>query len=174
MGVTMGRSLTIRDDLTPLELRRWARKDARGQPAARAYAIANALEGMSRAEAARLAGMERQALRDAVLRYNAEGLSGLYDRPKGHPPRRLTEGENAALAAVILEGPDPERDGVCAWTRADLCCWLEAEFAKTYHPSSMTRVLRRLGFSRQKVRPAHPQRDAEAQQRFKKRGSARP
>ena len=174
MGVAMGTSLKIRDDLTPLELRRWARKDARGQPAARAYAIANALEGMSRAEAARLAGMERQALRDAVLRYNAEGLSGLYDRPKGRPPRRLTEGENAALAAVILEGPDPERDGVCAWTRADLCRWLEAEFAKTYHPSSMTRVLRRLGFSRQKVRPAHPQRDAQAQERFKKRGSARP
>ena len=174
MGVTMGSSLKIRDDLTPLALRRWARKEARGGPAARAYAIANALEGMSRAEAARLAGMERQALRDAVLRYNAEGLSGLYHRPKGRPPRRLTEGENAALAAVVLEGPDPERDGVCAWTRADLCCWLEAEFAKTYHPSSMTRVLRRLGFSRQKVRPAHPQRDAEAQERFKKRGSARP
>ena len=129
---------------------------------------------MSRAEAARLAGMERQALRDAVLGYNAEGLSGLYDRPKGRPPRRLTQGEEAALAAAILQGPDPERDGVCAWTRADLCRWLEANFAKTYHPSSMTRVLRRLGFSRQKVRPAHPQRDAEAQERFKKRGSARP
>ena len=174
MGVTMGRSLTIRDDLTPLALRRWARKEARGRPAARAYAIANALEGMSRAEAARLAGMERQALRDAVLGDNAEGLSGLYERPQGRPPRRLTQGEEAALAAVILEGPDPERDGVCAWTRADLCCWLEANFAKTYHPSSMTRVLRRLGFSRQKVRPAHPQRDAQAQERFKKKGSARP
>ncbi len=162
MGVIMGTSLKIRDDLTPLALRRWARKEARGGPAARAYAVANALEGMSRAEAARPAGMERQALRDAVLRYNAEGLSGLYQRPKGRPPRRLTEGENAALAAVVLEGPDPERDGVCAWTRADSCRWLEAEFAKTYHPSSMTRVPRRLGFSRQKVRPAHPQGDAEA------------
>src|SRR3712207_9244725 len=39
-------------------------------------AIANALEGLSRAEAARLAGMGRQALRDAVIRYNAEGPSG--------------------------------------------------------------------------------------------------
>ena len=64
----------------------------------------------------------------------------------------------------------PERDGVCAWTRADLCRWLEERFAKTYHPSSMTRVLRRMGFSRQKARPSHPRRDAEAQERFKKRG----
>jgi hypothetical protein len=31
--------------------------------------------------------MERQALRDAVVRYNAEGLDGLHDRPKsGRPP----------------------------------------------------------------------------------------
>lgn len=170
----MGRALKIRDDLSAADLRQWARKGARGRTAARAYAIANALEGMSRAEAARLAGMERQALRDAVLRYNAEGLAGLSDRPKGRPPLRLTEGEEAALLAAILRGPDPERDGSCSWTRAELCDWLAEHMGKTYHPSSMTRVLRRLGVSRQKVRPRHPQADAEAQERFKKGGSARP
>ena len=46
-----------------------------------AYAITNALDGLARAEAARLAGLDRQALRDAVMRYNAEGLAGLSDRP---------------------------------------------------------------------------------------------
>ena len=168
----MGSALKIRDDLTALDLRRWARGEARGRAAARGYAIANALEGLPRAAAARLAGMDRQALRDAVVRYNGEGLEGLHDRPKGHPPRRLTAEEEAALAAVILAGPDPARDGVCAWTRADLCRWLEGRFAKTYHPSSMTRVLRRMGYSRQKARPSHPKKDVEAQERFKKRGSA--
>jgi len=137
------------------------------------YAIANALDGMSRAEAARLVGMERQALRDAVVRYNVEGLAGLRDRAKGRPARRLSEGEEAALAATVLRGPDPERDGTCAWTRADLCRWMDAHFGKSYHPSSMTRVLRRMGLSRQKARPAHPQGDAEAQRRFKKRGCGR-
>lgn len=169
----MGTALKIRDDLSPFELRRLARKE-RGRTAMRMYGIANALEGMSRADAARFAGMERQALRDAVVRYNAEGLAGLSDRPKGRPSRRLNEDEEAALSAVILKGPDPDLDGVCAWTRADLCVWLEAQFAKTYHPSSMTRVLRRLGFSRQKVRPVHPKADARAQAAFKKRGCATP
>ncbi len=84
MWDAVGVALKIRDDLTPWELRRWARREVRGRPAARAYAIANALEGMSRAEAARLAGMERQALRDAVVRYNAEGLAGFCRiGPKG-------------------------------------------------------------------------------------------
>ena len=168
----MGSALNIRDDLTPLELRRWARVGSYGRAAARAYGIANALEEMPRADAARLAGMDRQTLRDAVVRYNAKGLEGLHDRPKGYSPRRLTADEEAALAAVIIAGPEPERDGVCAWTRADLCRWLEERFAKTYHPSSMTRVLRRMGFSRQKARPSHPRRDAEAQERFKKGGFA--
>jgi transposase len=97
-------------------------------------------------------------------------------RPPQRTPkaRRLTEGEEATLAAVILRGPKPERDGCCAWTRADLCRWMAAHFGKSYHPSSMTRVLRRMGFSRQKARPAHPQRDETAQQRFQKRGCAPP
>lgn len=168
----MGAALKIREDRTAAELRRLARRERDGRAAARLYAIANALEGMSRAEAARLAGMERQALRDAVVRYNGEGLVGLHDRPKGRPARRLTEDEEAALAAVILKGPDPERDGTCAWTRADLCRWMAAHLGKTYHPSSLTRVLRRLGFSRQKARASHPKRDAEAQARFQKGGSA--
>ena len=54
--------------------------------------------------AARLAGMDRQTLRDAVVRYNAKGLEGLHDRPKGYSPRRLTADEEAALAAVIIVG----------------------------------------------------------------------
>ena len=34
-------ALKIRDDLTAGALREWARKQTRGRPAARAYAIAN-------------------------------------------------------------------------------------------------------------------------------------
>jgi transposase len=166
--------LEIRTDRSAAELRRLARRETDGRAAARMYAVAHALEGLSRAEAARLAGMERQALRDAVVRYNAEGVAGFYDRPKSGRPPRLSEGEQAALAALILQRPDPERDGFCAFTRADLCRLTEDQFGKPFHPSSMSRVLRRLGFSRQKARPRHPRSDAEAQAAFKKRGSATP
>ena len=73
-----------------------------------------------------LAAMDRQTLRDAVVRYNAKGLEpGFTTVQIGYSPRRLTADEEAALAAVIIVGPEPERDGVCAWTRADLCRWLE-------------------------------------------------
>ena len=83
-------ALTIGRDRTSASLRMWARRSRDPWAASRAYAIANALGGMSRAEAARLAGMERQALRDAVVGYNAEGVSGLSDRPRrSEGPRGL-------------------------------------------------------------------------------------
>jgi len=84
-------ALAIRRDRTAASLRKWARQTKDPRAGSRAFAIANALEGMSRAEAARLAGMERQALRDAVVRYNAEGVTGLSDRPRVRSSR-LTEG----------------------------------------------------------------------------------
>lgn len=81
------KGLPIRKDFSAFELRRLARREPDRNAAARMIAIAGALEGLSRAEAARLAGMERQALRDAVVRYNAEGLAG-HDRPRsGRAPR---------------------------------------------------------------------------------------
>jgi transposase len=77
-------------------------------------AIANTLQGMTRAEAACLAGMERQGLRDAVLRFSAEGPDGLHDRSRPGRPERLSERQQAALKAHILRGPRPEWDEVSA------------------------------------------------------------
>lgn len=128
-----------------------------------------------RAEArrgARLAGMDRQALRDAVLRYNAEGLAGLSDRP--HSRRsRLTDDQQATLRALILRGPDPERDGISAWTRADIAALIERRFGHRYHVSSLSKILWALGFSRQKARPTHPNADPKARAAWIKKAAAR-
>src|ERR671912_857781 len=93
-------ALQIRRDYPPSELRRRAARERDRRAAMRLLAIASALEGMTRAEAARLAGMERQALHDAVLRFNAEGPEGLHDRPRPGRPERLSEGQQAALTLV--------------------------------------------------------------------------
>ena len=97
-------ALAIRRDRTSASLRLWARRTPDPRAASRAYAIAHALEGLPRAEAARLAGMERQALRDAVVRYNTEAVSGLSDRPRIRRSR-LSDGQQAALRGLILRGP---------------------------------------------------------------------
>ena len=164
--------LPIRDDLTPEALRRLTRREPGRAAADRMFAITNALEGMSRAEAARLAGMERQALRDAVTRYNAEGLSGLHNRPR--PPRtgKLDAEQLGKLSEWVLGGTDPEVDGLSSWTLPELCRVIEDRFAKRLHPASLSRVVRRMGFSRQKARPRHPLSDPVAQEAFQKGGFA--
>jgi transposase len=166
------RGLPIRGDVPPAELRRLARREPDRAAAARMFAIANAPEGMSRAEAARLAGMERQALRDAVVRYNAEGLAGLRDRPHLGPLPRLDERRRAALRRLVLDGPDVESTGLSAWTLPDLCREVERRWGVRYHPGQMSKLVRGLGLSRQKARPAHPKVDLEARAAFAKRGSA--
>ena len=161
-------ALIIRQDLPATDLRRLARHEPDRRAAMRLLAIAHALDGFSRAEAARLAGMERQALRDAVVRYNAEGLEGLHDRPRSGRPEALSEGQQAALKAWGLRGPNPERDKVSAWRLVDICAHAERAYGVRYSEWGMSRLLRRLGLSRQKARPSHPQGSAAERAAFEK------
>jgi len=167
-------ALPIRTDLSAAELRVLARREKDPRAASRMHAIAHALEGKGRAEAARLSGMERQALHDAVVRYNAEGLAGLHDRPKGHRRPVLDEAEGAALKQLVLAGPDLARHGRTEWTLPSLAEEIARLWGKRLHPASLSRVLRRLGLSKQKTRPRHPLANAEAQEAFKKGASPRP
>jgi transposase len=167
------RGLTIRTDLPAAELRRLARRERDRAAAARMQAIAGALEGLTRAEAARLAGMERQALRDAVVRYNGEGLAGLYSRRGPGRQSRLNEDQRTALRQLVLDGPEVEATGLSAWTLPELCREVEERWGVSYHPSHMGKLMRRLGLSRQKARPSHPKADAAAREAFAK-GGCRP
>jgi transposase len=167
-GPTMPEARPIRDDISAKELRRRARRETNGRVASRLLALANALDGMDRGEAARRAGMDRQTLRDWVIRFNAEGIYGLRDRPKSGRPTWLDEGQMASLRALVLRGPDPERDGVSTWRAKDLCRIVEARFGVAYSENGMLRLLHDLGLSWQKTRPIHPEADLKAQARFKK------
>ena len=67
--------------------------------ARRLLAIANALDWMERAEAARLAGMDRQALRDWVSRYSE---AGVWLSSQGRHPPPFPEGAVLdALACLV-------------------------------------------------------------------------
>src|SRR4051794_553147 len=144
------------------ELRREAARCRDARAARRMLALALVLEGSSREEAARAAGMDRQTLRDWVHRYNAEGLAGLSDRPRSGRKPRLTAGQEAELATAVERGPDPDRDGVVRWRRVDLQALIEARFAVRLHERSVGKVLRRLGFTPLSVRPRHPTADEAA------------
>ena len=167
MGLTMAK-LKIRKDRTPTVLRKLAKDEPDSRISRRLLAIANALSGMSRADAATSAGMDRQTLRDWVLRYNEHGVAGLSDNWNGGRPPILTVDEQAELLAIVMAGADPEKHGFCAFTRDDLVAIAKKKFKKSMHPTSMGRLLRKLDLSLQKARPTHPMKDPAAAAAFKK------
>jgi len=161
-------ALSIRRDRTATALRKLAKAESDARVARRILAIASALDGMSREDAAHSAGMDRQTLRDWVIRYNEHGLDGLADLPREGRPPKLDTKEKAELVRIVLAGPDPEASGLSAFTREDLVRICKERFDKSLHVTSMGRILRELGFSRQKARPSHPEKDPAAQAAFKK------
>jgi transposase len=117
----MGAAVSItRHEYAGAELRALAVKCDDGGQVRRLLAIAMVLDGRSRGEAAALNGMDRQTLRDWVLRYNPDGVAGLKSRlPPGRAPA-LTAQQKAELRELVVKGPDPAVDGVVRWRCVDL------------------------------------------------------
>jgi transposase len=133
----------------------------------RVLAIALVLEGRPRTEAAQTCGMDRQILRDWVIRYNERGIDGLSDQRGGGRPPKLETAEKAQLAKWVRQGPDPE-DGLVRWRLSDLRRRLMDRCFVIMDERSISRILRTLSFSHISVRPRHPQADTEAQEAHKK------
>ena len=168
----MPAAVPIRTGQCPDDLRRLARRERDGRVSARLLGIANALDGLPRGEAARLAGLDIKTLQRWIERFNAEGVEGLRDRPRDGRACRLSEGQQASLRALILRGPDPEREGGAAWRIVDLCRIVKERFAVAYSETGMLRLVKSLALSWQKARPLAPSADRAAQARFKKAGPA--
>jgi transposase len=166
-----------RTDLDAEGLRAAATRSKDVAAARRMLAIALVLEGQTRTEAARSAGMDRQTLRDWVHRYNESGLAGLVNRPNhGAPPRKLTPEQAAAVAEWVRQGPPPERQ-IVRWRLIDLRDEIAQQFGVQLHERTVGKLMARLAFSRVSTRPRHPDQDAAAQETHKKtllRWSPRP
>ena len=165
-----GRPVEItRTELSPAELRRAATRSRDADAARRTLALALVLEGKSRKEAAESCGMDRQSLRDWVIRYNEGGLAGLSDRMPPGPVFRLTPEQMAELAEIIEKGPDPAVDQVVRWRRVDLRRVIAERWGVQFHERTVGKLLHRLGFAKLSVRPKHPKTDPDAQAEWEKK-----
>src|SRR3984893_7602837 len=157
-----------RADHTASELREVATRSNDADATRRMLALALVLEGYKRGEAGKLCGMDRQTLRDWVLRCNAEGIAGLCNRIAAGPKPRLTPEQEATVAERVRKGPDLAKHGVVRWRRVDLARVIKTRFNVILAERSVGAMLRRLGFRRLSVRPRHPQQDPAAQEAHKK------
>ena len=69
----MGSAAALRGDYSPSRLRQLARHCKDSKQSSRLLSLAAVLDGMSRTDAARVGGMDRQTPRDWVRRFNDHG-----------------------------------------------------------------------------------------------------
>ena len=154
-------TVTIRrTDLDAVGLRAAAARSKDAAASRRMLALALVVEGRTRIEAARAAGMDR---------YNDHGLDGLKNHPKtGAPPRKLTPGLEATVCEWVREVPKLEQHKVIRWRLMDLRDEIARRFGVQMHERTVGKLMARLNFSRVSVRPRHPEQDTAAQDAHKK------
>jgi putative transposase len=164
----MGTAIAVRTDYSSKELRRLAGRVKNAGQARRLLAIAAVLDGVSRDEAARIGGMDRQTLRDWVIRFNGQGADGLINKSAPGAPGKLTGEHKAFLIRLVEAGPIPAVHGVVRWRACDLIMRLYEEFGISVSDATIYRALKELGFSHVSARPKAYKQDPEAIEVFKK------
>ena len=149
----MPSAVRLRQDYSAEELRTDARR-SKDVSQSRRLLVAAVRDGMDRAAAAKIGGMDRQTLRDWDHRFNALGPEGLIDTRTEGPKPRLSEEQLAQFAKIVEAGPDREKDGVVRWRRVDLKRVIAERFGVEFHPRYVGKLLKKLGFSHISARAA--------------------
>ena len=164
----MSAAIRMRDDYSADELLGLARTCQNGAQARRLMSLAAVSEGKSRLEAARVGLMDRQTLRDWVIRFNNEGPEGLIDHKSSGRKSKLTDEQKSQLALFVEEGPGDHIPGLMRWRCVDLAALVNERFGVDYHPATIARILHKLDYSHISARPQHPKQDEEVIETFKK------
>lgn len=169
----MASAVVLRSDFSAADLRRLAARGKDANQSRRLLSLAAVRDGMNRTDAARMGGMDRQTLRDWVIRFNEGGADALIDRHAGGTQPRLSAAQLIELAAIVDAGPDPAVDGVVRWRRVDLKRVVAQRFGVDFHERYIGVLLVGMGFSHVSARPKHPGQDTETIAAFKKTSRVR-
>lgn len=164
----MSGAVPMRDGYSGDELRRLASAAHNGNQTRRLMALAAIYDGKNRTEAAALGLMDRQTLRDWVIRFNEDGPDGLINKKPSGRPLKFTSEQKRQLAEIVEEGPANHIQGLIRWRCIDLVGVVKQRFGIECHQDTIGRILKELGFSHISPRPQHPKQDEQAIEEYKK------
>ena len=103
-------------------------------------------------------------VRKLVGRYNAGGAEAMGDgrRHNAGQPRLLDGPGEAALQEALRERPCDQG----LWSGPQVAAWMSRRLERPVHPQRGWEVLRRLGYTPQRPRPAHEGGDPQKQEDF--------
>src|SRR6187402_1698311 len=143
-------------------------RDHRAMEKRRAKAAVLFEEGKGASEVARVLKVRRQSAHAWQERWKEGGAEALRSKGAAGPKRKLSEAQQATLAAALVEGPQAHGHATAVWTLPRVAKLIETQTGQRYHPGHVWRVLRALGFSCQQPTRRAIERDEAAIARWKK------
>ena len=164
----MAAAIGVQSDYTSADLQRFARRCRDADQVQRVLALAVILDGGSRSDAAQVACVTLQIVRDWVLKFNEGGLEGLATRKAPGKTSILNDEQRARLAEQVEAGPIPAAHGVVRWRLVDLGQWVWDEFGLSVTRFTLSCELRAMGYRKLSTLPRHHGKRAEDIAAFKK------
>jgi len=121
-------------------------------------------------EVAGSVSMSRQTVHDILWRFVEHGLDAVYDARREGRPHYLSLKQRQDLKKRLIAGSQSNGFREGSWSTRMVLHLVEERYGRKYTREHMTRVLHKLGFSRQKPRPSNALKPSEKEIReFKKK-----
>lgn len=163
------KAVSVRQDISAKKIYAKAKKERDGGVRTRMLAIAAILEGKSRSEAAKIAGLELGNLRIWVGRFNENGFDGLIARTSSGRPPKWSKDMVQFLKNKVLEGLSFEKNQRASYRLEDFQQLLIEKFGVRFGLSTISEKLKEINFSWISGRRQHPKSDPAKQEAFKKK-----
>jgi len=133
-----------------IELRHQALNDHVPRIAQRLHGIVLSLEGHSPPTIARLLKVHRSTVPLWIEQFNEYGEEGLLEGLRPGRPVGLDPQQRESLCDILDSGPVAYGLETGIWTAPLIAQIIREEFGRDYHPGHVRKLLRQLGYSRQR------------------------
>jgi len=129
-------------------------------------AVHRVQDGYSIGEVADFLGVDRRTVRRWVADFRQHGAAALAALPVPGRPPKLTHAQEKIVRRWLADNPTEHGFATELWSAPRLAQLIEQEFGVRFHPDYLTAWLRRRGYTPQKPRLVHRERDDEAIERW--------
>ena len=141
-----------------------------GSPAVLEYrrrlAVQRVEDGYSIGDVAEFLGVDRRTVRRWVATFRQHGAAALAALPVTGRPSKLTHTQEKIVCRWLADNPTEHGFATELWSAPRLAQLIEQEFSIRFHPDYLTTWLRQRGYTPQKPRRVHRERDDEAIERW--------
>jgi transposase len=124
-------------------------------------------KGWKQKDIAEALGVSDGAVSQWLTRAREGGSEALRSNPAPGPTPKLTEEQLDKLPGLLAQGARHFGFREEVWTQPRVAWLIQREYGVTYHPAHVGRILKRLGWSRQKPVERANQRDEQAIERWR-------